>query len=79
MKSKSIDQKLFEAYQANRGLRLTADEVSQLVGEDDAIGTRISNEAQREAGLTPEGCDCVPKIGLMSWSQFKKMLIATNS
>lgn len=74
--AKSVEQRLFDAFQRGRGLRLTADEVWALVGPDDAVGTRISNAAADEAGVDIEdwpGCDAVPRTSeAMTWVQFKR-------
>ena len=47
--SKSIDQRLYEAARRERGIRLTSKDVLQLIFMDDAIGSRITDQAWREA------------------------------
>lgn len=67
---KSIEQRLFEAFVNYRGMRLSAEDVSKLV-HDDAIGTRISNQAAIEAGVDEGGADSVFLAAHgESWSSF---------
>jgi len=75
--AKSVEQKLFEAFQNGRGVRLSAEEVWALVCPDDAIGTRLSNAAADEAGIDMDdwpGADAVPRGESMpmTWAQFKR-------
>lgn len=76
--AKSVEQKLFEAFTKGRGVRLSADDVWNLIGPDDSIGSRISNVAAEEAGVGRGGWpghDGVPRNGQgMSWAQFKRHL-----
>ncbi len=68
--STSVEQRLFEAYTSNKGLRLTADDVDSLV-HDDAIGTRITNQAAIEAGVDEPGIDLVRFVRCgVTWKQF---------
>ena len=67
---KTLEQRLYEAYRKGRGLMLSADDVDSLVF-DDAIGTRISNEAAEQAGAEPPGADSVwPKGIAPTWRDF---------
>lgn len=54
----SLCRKLYEATRQHRGVQLTYDEVFMLVRMDDAVTTRIDNEAERRAaelGQMPRG------------------------
>jgi len=77
---KSVEQKLYEAFRSARGLRLSADEVDALVRPDDAIGTRITNQACDEAGVPELGQDAVSRSAFIapSWAQFLKLLRTTT-
>lgn len=66
----TIEQRLYEAWINNRGVRLTKEEVDQLI-YDDAIATRISNTAARTAGMPEPGSDCV--VHMASWKEFQKL------
>lgn len=70
---KSVEQKLFEAFQNHRGVNLTEAEVTTLILADDAIRTRISNVASKEAGLGELEGDCI-NMGCKTWEEFKKHL-----
>ena len=72
MNGKSVEQKLFEALSKGSGCRLTYDDVWKLVIADDAMGTRITNQACIEAGID-EGFGSEVAIGA-TWHQFKKQL-----
>lgn len=71
MKPKTVEQKLYEAFMNNRGLRLTAEEVERLVW-DDAVGTRISNMALMEIAGVGIGHDEIRPKGPKTWAGFKK-------
>lgn len=66
---KSIEQRLYESYRAGRGIRLSAVDVLVLF-RDDAIGTRITNQACREAHADSPGQDCVPVACIPTWRGF---------
>jgi hypothetical protein len=66
----SLDRRMYEALRHGKGITLTADELSELVLGDDAIGTRISNAAALDAGKEQPGCDCVPQQDLPTWREF---------
>ncbi len=68
-KLKSVEQRLYEAFRDNQGLRLTPQEVQILVGPDDAIRTRLSNAAATERGATEPGGSVftVPDVCGPSW------------
>lgn len=68
-KTRSVEEKLFTAYQKNRGVRLTAEDVEALL-VDEAIGSRISNAAAIECDMPQPGADCVRQTG-DTWEQFK--------
>jgi hypothetical protein len=73
MKPKKVEEKLFLAYRHNRGVRLTADDVYDLVARDDAVFTRISNAAGKEAGLGKDAVDMGDlsiKTAATTWRQF---------
>ena len=71
MTKKSIEQRLFEAAHDGLGLRLSCEDVQRLL-RDDAIETRIANQACLEAGLE----ECGMGGGVrhmatqMTWAQF---------
>lgn len=46
---RTVEEKLYEAFMGNRGVRLTADDVCGLVLYDEAILTRLANAARCEA------------------------------
>jgi len=70
LSSTSVEQRLFEAYTSGKGMRLTADDVDSLV-HDDAIGTRITNQAAIEAGVDEPGIDMVRFVRRgVTWKQF---------
>ena len=66
---KSLEQRLYEACRANRGLRLSADDVYDLV-IDDAVATRISNVACIEAGAEEGGHGCIVMHNMGPWKKF---------
>lgn len=67
---KSIEQRLYEAYRANRGIRLSATDVFVLV-RNDAIGTAITNAACLESGVEEEGQDRLYlQDSLPTWRKF---------
>jgi hypothetical protein len=70
--SKSLEQRIYEAYHKNRGMHLTAEDVESLVS-DDAVATRITNAACTEADLLEAGSDCIRSHE--SWEEFKERLI----
>jgi len=74
-RTKSVEEKLFTAWKCFEGLRLSAEEVGKLVTLDDAIRTRISNQASLEAGIEEVGADCIGggRAG-ETWAQFKNRL-----
>ncbi len=68
---KSLEQRLFEAFINNRGIRLTAEDVFSLV-TDDSINTRISNKACMDAGEPEGGFGDVVLSNAKTWKQFIK-------
>ena len=54
--SKSIEERMHVAIRANRGIRLSADELYDFVTGDEAIMTRIANAAANEGGIEEPGC-----------------------
>lgn len=74
-KKRSVEEKLFSAWKRFEGLRLSAEEVGDLVTLDDAIRTRISNQASLEAGLDEDGSDRIGggRAG-ETWAEFKRRL-----
>lgn len=56
--SKSLEQRLYEAWRTFRGITLSADDVTALC-RDDTIRTRITNAACHEAGVDEIGRDCL--------------------
>lgn len=71
---KSLERRMFEAFKAGRGVRLSADDLYDLV-VDDAIGTRITNEACDQASVKPAGVDCVGNcLSAESWGAFIKRM-----
>ena len=70
---KSLEQRLFHAYQHGYRLSLSADDVASLVS-DDAIATRITNAGAVEAKLDEPGADSVGIPKLETWAAFKKRL-----
>lgn len=70
---KSLEHRLFHAYQNGLCLVLSADDVVSLV-TDDAIGTRITNAAATEAKLDQPGVSSVFMPKRETWAAFKKRL-----
>jgi hypothetical protein len=73
MKPKTVEEKLFVAYRRNRGVRLTANDVWDLVAADEAMATRISNAAGLDAGLGEDAVDMGNesiKTTATTWGQF---------
>lgn len=72
MSSKTVEQKLFNAYTGKRGVRLSPEEVEDLLILDNALRTRISNKACMDAGIDEMGIDLIGKHpeGVKSWSRF---------
>lgn len=66
---KTIEQRLYEAYRASRGIRLSALDVLALFA-DDAIGTRVTNQACHEARTYCLGQDEVPVADIPTWRGF---------
>jgi len=69
---KTVEQRLYEAFRAGRGVRLTADEVDSLVRLDDAILSRMANAAAIEAGVDEPGAD-IGDCSLTWKEQIEKM------
>lgn len=70
-KDKSVEQRLYEAFRRGEGCRLTSVDVDNLVGNDDALRTRITNTAAKEAGSTEiHGHDSMGVIPNLSWEKF---------
>jgi hypothetical protein len=64
-------RRLFSAYQHGHKLQLQVEDIEQLM-KDDAIRSRISNAAAREAGAPEPGSDCIPQPSSMRWGDFVK-------
>ena len=71
-RSKSVEQRLFEAFHRGDSLSLSADDVQALLLLDDALRVRITNAACAEAGAPEAGCDLI--LRRESWAQFKRRL-----
>lgn len=71
MTEKTVEQKLYEAYRLCKPVRLTANDVLNLLHLDDAMRARITNAACREAGVAEAGED---RINGESWEQFVESL-----
>jgi len=54
--TRCVEEKLYDAFMSGRGVRLTAEDVSALVGPDDAILCRLENAACIEAGIIESEC-----------------------
>ena len=65
----SLERRLFEALVNHRGIVLSKDDVFELLF-DDAIGTRITNQACAEAGVAESGVDDVAVTKATTWKQF---------
>ena len=70
-KRKSLEQRLYEAFHNNRGMRLSAEDVDSIV-LDDAMATRITNMACLEAGSVEFGVDDFTRRirNLPTWEHF---------
>lgn len=75
MKPKRLEQRLFEAYQRNSGMTLSAEEVWLLMN-DEAVGSRVTNAAALDAGIEEPGVDCVFQVPSTktTWKQFGQLL-----
>ncbi len=69
--AKSIYRKMYDAYRMNRGIRLTADELQELLF-DDAITTRFSNAALRERGEEEVSDGTARGFGKVKWKELGK-------
>lgn len=70
--AKSLEQRLYEAYRSSSGLRLSADDVADLMN-DDALCTRITNVAGYEAGREDAwGFDAIPTNNAPTWKRFRQ-------
>lgn len=67
---KSVEEKLFEAFSKQRGVTLTADDISRLMLKDNAVRVRVSNAAAMEAGVTTPKRDRIA-VFRETWRQFK--------
>ncbi len=65
----ALMRRLYNARQNGRGMNLSPDDVQQLCA-DDAIGTRITNAAEEEAGSDDRGGDGTNNRDLRTWSGF---------
>lgn len=50
-----VEERLYRAFKADRGVRLSADEVWDLIGLDDAMRTRIANTFAAQYGCEEVG------------------------
>ncbi len=73
LRERSLEERLFEARQNIRGVRLSYVDVYDLL-RDDAVATRITNKASAEAGLGELGADEVSRSKSATWEQFKAEL-----
>lgn len=72
----SIEERLFTAFEKGEGLTLSWDDVNILL-MDDAIETRITNQAAIEAGVEESGGSEIGRHSRLSpetWAQFKARL-----
>ena len=69
----TIEALLYAAWAAGRGVRLYVADVKRLVS-DDAIGTRITDEARRQAGVEPCGMDGLGVHPASSWAAFVRRI-----
>ena len=67
---KTVDQRMFEAFIGDRGMRLTADDIRRLLICDDAIGARVTNAAC--GGIN--GSAFNSPIPCRTWHEFGKWL-----
>lgn len=70
---RSIEQRLFEAFMGQKGLRLSFEDVWDLV-KDDAIATRITNAATTEAIGVEYGHNGIISAKTETWPEFKERL-----
>jgi hypothetical protein len=72
--SKSLEQRVFEAFKTEDALVLSFKEVISLM-RDDAFATRVTAVAAEEAGVEHDGHDAVEGYrGGETWSEFKRRL-----
>ena len=77
MAQKSIDQRMYEAFQKGKGLTLSASELDEYVLSDSAVPRRICMRAWLETTLPDEAlptCDGLVRDG-STWAQFKDDLV----
>lgn len=70
--SKSLEQRIYEAFHANRGMKLSAVDVHNLL-VDDAVDTRVTNAAAQEAGNAEVGYGRA-WASKLNWTDFGKSL-----
>lgn len=68
-----IEQRLYSAWCRGSGVHLSPEEVVALLA-DDAIATRVTDQALQEAGLPPEGMDGLGASPEESWKAFVEKL-----
>lgn len=67
----SVEQRLYEAFRKGAGVRLSSEDIDNLIGTDDALKTRLTNAAAHEAGHTETvGYDCIGAIPDLPWKKF---------
>lgn len=69
----TLEERLYEAYRKKRGIRLSANELEELIELDDAIMCRISNEATTQAGNEEYGDNLLGGV-LVPWGQLVNSL-----
>ena len=74
--SKSVEQRLYEAWRSGSGVRLTSFDVTDLMHRDDAMRTRISNAACQEAMVEEEGFELMGPAfkSAPTWRRFVESL-----
>lgn len=65
-----LEKRLFEAFQNHRGIRLSAEDVQDLINLDNSLKARISNAASDDRA----GSDCVSHSSAKTWAEFKQEL-----
>jgi hypothetical protein len=66
-------QRLYSAWCRGGGIHLSFEEIVDLLA-DDAIATRVTDEALQQLGLSPEGKDGLGAKPASSWEEFKHKL-----
>jgi hypothetical protein len=75
---KSFEERLYSAWAGGRGMTLSYGDAVSLLG-DDAIATRVTDQARVESGLEPAGRDGLGGLPAKRWLAFRKRVLNATS